>query len=212
MDFFGHSDLELAGVVLVGDRDRGFVAPRLQRLRSHRRHAGLPSSTGTLGAPARRQRLQRHRITDLEQHPHPRFDWKRVQGGGLAYRSSKTAVNAVTLLTAQALGEHFKVNALAPGLRRTYLIAGISPAATRPKPPQEPYTSPCSPTTALPDPLVMGRHPRTLVATSSAEPRSMESVRFTRLDGGHGVPRDFPPGGAAGSLIVSAQGPVDQWS
>ena len=26
----------------------------------------------------------------------PQFDWERVHGGGLAYRSSKTAVNAVT--------------------------------------------------------------------------------------------------------------------
>ncbi len=56
----------------------------------------------------------------------PQFDWERVQGGGLAYRSSKTAVNAVTLLTAQALGDRFKVNALAPGLRRTNLIAGMT--------------------------------------------------------------------------------------
>ena len=58
--------------------------------------------------------------------PNPQFDWERVQGGGLAYRSSKTAVNAVTMLTAQALGEDIKVNALAPGLRRTNLIAGMS--------------------------------------------------------------------------------------
>lgn len=58
--------------------------------------------------------------------PNPQFDWERVRGGGLAYRSSKTAVNAVTLLTAQALGEQFKVNALAPGLRRTNLIAGMT--------------------------------------------------------------------------------------
>ncbi|WP_415976031.1 SDR family NAD(P)-dependent oxidoreductase [Rhodococcus sp. 077-4] len=58
--------------------------------------------------------------------PNPQFDWERVQGGGVAYRSSKTAVNAVTLLTAQALDEKFKVNALAPGLRRTNLIAGMS--------------------------------------------------------------------------------------
>ena len=58
--------------------------------------------------------------------PNPQFDWELVQGGGLAYRSSKTAVNAVTLLTAQALGVDFKVNALAPGLRRTNLIAGMS--------------------------------------------------------------------------------------
>lgn len=58
--------------------------------------------------------------------PNPQFDWERVKGGGLAYRSSKTAVNSVTLLTAQAMGERFKVNALAPGLRRTNLIAGMS--------------------------------------------------------------------------------------
>jgi NAD(P)-dependent dehydrogenase (short-subunit alcohol dehydrogenase family) len=48
-----------------------------------------------------------------------------VKGSGVAYRSSKTAVNAVTLLTAQALGETVKVNALAPGLRRTNLVAGM---------------------------------------------------------------------------------------
>ncbi len=49
-----------------------------------------------------------------------------MQGSGLAYRSSKTAVNAVTMLTAQALGDGIKVNALAPGLRRTNLIDGMS--------------------------------------------------------------------------------------
>jgi NAD(P)-dependent dehydrogenase (short-subunit alcohol dehydrogenase family) len=58
--------------------------------------------------------------------PNPQFDRERVKGGGIAYRSSKTAVNAVTLLTAQALGERTKVNALAPGLRRTNLVAGMS--------------------------------------------------------------------------------------
>jgi NAD(P)-dependent dehydrogenase (short-subunit alcohol dehydrogenase family) len=58
--------------------------------------------------------------------PNPQFDWERVKGGGLAYRSSKSAVNAVTLLTAQALGERFKVNALAPGLRSTNLVPGMS--------------------------------------------------------------------------------------
>lgn len=40
--------------------------------------------------------------------PNPQFDWEAVKGGGLAYRSSKTAVNALTLMTAQALGEPFK--------------------------------------------------------------------------------------------------------
>jgi NAD(P)-dependent dehydrogenase (short-subunit alcohol dehydrogenase family) len=43
-------------------------------------------------------------------------------GGGAAYRSSKTALNALTLFYAQALAaDGFKVNALAPGLRRSDL-------------------------------------------------------------------------------------------
>jgi len=45
-------------------------------------------------------------------------------GAGAAYRSSKTALNALTLCYAQTLvGEGFKVNALAPGLRATDLNA-----------------------------------------------------------------------------------------
>jgi NAD(P)-dependent dehydrogenase (short-subunit alcohol dehydrogenase family) len=57
----------------------------------------------------------------------PQFDWRRVKGGGIAYRSSKTAVNAITLLTAQALeADGILVNALAPGLRQTNLIAGMT--------------------------------------------------------------------------------------
>jgi NAD(P)-dependent dehydrogenase (short-subunit alcohol dehydrogenase family) len=43
------------------------------------------------------------------------------QGRMAAYRSSKTALNAVTVFYAHALGDRFKVNALAPGLRRTDL-------------------------------------------------------------------------------------------
>jgi NAD(P)-dependent dehydrogenase (short-subunit alcohol dehydrogenase family) len=43
-------------------------------------------------------------------------------GAGAAYRSSKAALNALTLFYAQTLAaEGFKVNALAPGLRRTDL-------------------------------------------------------------------------------------------
>jgi NAD(P)-dependent dehydrogenase (short-subunit alcohol dehydrogenase family) len=43
-------------------------------------------------------------------------------GSGAAYRSSKTALNALTVFYAQALaGDGFKVNALAPGLRATDL-------------------------------------------------------------------------------------------
>lgn len=40
-----------------------------------------------------------------------------------AYRSSKTALNMLTVTYAYALGDAFKVNALAPGLRRTGLNA-----------------------------------------------------------------------------------------
>jgi NAD(P)-dependent dehydrogenase (short-subunit alcohol dehydrogenase family) len=45
-------------------------------------------------------------------------------GGAAAYRTSKTALNALTLFYAQALaGEGFKVNSVAPGLRATDLNA-----------------------------------------------------------------------------------------
>ena len=49
-------------------------------------------------------------------------------GAGAAYRSSKAALNALTIYYAQALAAHrsFKVNALTPGLRATNLN---SPAA-----------------------------------------------------------------------------------
>ncbi|MFC0432460.1 SDR family oxidoreductase [Kutzneria buriramensis] len=46
----------------------------------------------------------------------------RYGGSGAAYRSSKAALNALTVFYAQALADDgFKVNALAPGLRRTDL-------------------------------------------------------------------------------------------
>jgi NAD(P)-dependent dehydrogenase (short-subunit alcohol dehydrogenase family) len=54
--------------------------------------------------------------------PEPKFPAAR--GSGAAYRSSKTALNALTVFYAQALaGEGFKVNAVAPGLRATDLNA-----------------------------------------------------------------------------------------
>jgi NAD(P)-dependent dehydrogenase (short-subunit alcohol dehydrogenase family) len=84
--------------------------PALQRS-SHPRIVNISSGTGSL---------------TWNSSSNPQFDWERVQGSGLAYRSSKTAVNAVTLLTAQAVGKRFKVNALAPGLRRTNLQPGMS--------------------------------------------------------------------------------------
>ncbi|WP_248962093.1 SDR family oxidoreductase [Sphaerisporangium perillae] len=54
----------------------------------------------------------------------PEHQFALAAGSSAAYRSSKSAVNAVTLFYAQALAaEGFKVNALAPGLRKTDLNA-----------------------------------------------------------------------------------------
>jgi NAD(P)-dependent dehydrogenase (short-subunit alcohol dehydrogenase family) len=54
--------------------------------------------------------------------PNPQFDY-HTAGRAAAYRSSKTALNALTIYYAQALAADgsFKVNALAPGLRATNL-------------------------------------------------------------------------------------------
>jgi NAD(P)-dependent dehydrogenase (short-subunit alcohol dehydrogenase family) len=55
--------------------------------------------------------------------PNPQFPHE-TGGTGAAYRSSKTALNALTVYYAQALASGgFKVNALAPGLRATDLNA-----------------------------------------------------------------------------------------
>jgi NAD(P)-dependent dehydrogenase (short-subunit alcohol dehydrogenase family) len=55
--------------------------------------------------------------------PNPQFDYQVAgTGSGAAYRSSKTALDALTVFYAQALADDgFKVNALAPGLRATNL-------------------------------------------------------------------------------------------
>jgi NAD(P)-dependent dehydrogenase (short-subunit alcohol dehydrogenase family) len=55
--------------------------------------------------------------------PNPQFDFQAAAtGSGAAYRSSKTALNALTVFYAQALvGDGIKVNALAPGVRATNL-------------------------------------------------------------------------------------------
>lgn len=65
----------------------------------------------------------------------PQFDHRAAStGAGAAYRSSKTALNALTVFYAHALaGDRIKVNALAPGLRATNLnpqaaAAGGDPA------------------------------------------------------------------------------------
>ncbi|WP_338028310.1 SDR family NAD(P)-dependent oxidoreductase [Actinomadura graeca] len=68
----------------------------------------------------------------MEHEPDPQF--ATGSGGAAAYRSSKAALNALTVLYAQTLAdEGFKVNALAPGLRATDLdpraaAAGGDPA------------------------------------------------------------------------------------
>lgn len=61
--------------------------------------------------------------------PNPQFDYQAAgTGSGAAYRSSKTALNALTVFYAQALaGDGVKVNALAPGLRAT----NLNPQAAR---------------------------------------------------------------------------------
>ena len=60
--------------------------------------------------------------------PNPQFDHQAAgTGSGAAYRSSKTALNALTVFYAQALaGDGIKVNALAPGVRATKLNARAS--------------------------------------------------------------------------------------
>jgi NAD(P)-dependent dehydrogenase (short-subunit alcohol dehydrogenase family) len=94
------------GIVSV---TQGFI-PAL-RASLHPRVVNVSSGTGSLA---------------WSSGPNPQFDWEQNEGSGLAYRSSKTAVNAVTLLTARALGDEVKVNALAPGLRRTGLVPGMT--------------------------------------------------------------------------------------
>jgi NAD(P)-dependent dehydrogenase (short-subunit alcohol dehydrogenase family) len=67
--------------------------------------------------------------------PNAQFDFRAAgTGAGAAYRSSKAALNALTVFYAQALADDgIKVNALAPGLRATNLnpraaAAGGDPA------------------------------------------------------------------------------------
>lgn len=66
--------------------------------------------------------------------PNPQFDHRAAATGrGAAYRSSKTALDALTVFYAQALaGDGVKVNALAPGLRATRLNAQAAAAGGDP--------------------------------------------------------------------------------
>ncbi|MFC8674602.1 SDR family oxidoreductase [Streptomyces griseorubiginosus] len=64
-------------------------------------------------------------------NPNPQFT--PGSGGAAAYRSSKAALNALTVLYAQTLAEDgFKVNALAPGIRATDLNPLASAAGNDP--------------------------------------------------------------------------------
>lgn len=64
-------------------------------------------------------------------NPNPQFT--PGNGGAAAYRSSKAALNALTVLYAQTLADDgFKVNALAPGLRATDLTPGAAAAGGDP--------------------------------------------------------------------------------
>jgi NAD(P)-dependent dehydrogenase (short-subunit alcohol dehydrogenase family) len=79
--------------------------PALRRS-AHPRVVNVSSGTGSLG---------------WSTGPNPQFPYE-TGGTGAAYRSSKTALNALTVFYAQALAaDGFKVNALAPGLRATNL-------------------------------------------------------------------------------------------
>jgi NAD(P)-dependent dehydrogenase (short-subunit alcohol dehydrogenase family) len=80
----------------------------LLRQSAHPRIVNVSSGTGSLG---------------WSTGPNPQFPYE-TGGTGAAYRSSKTALNALTVLYAQALAsDGFKINALAPGLRATNLNA-----------------------------------------------------------------------------------------
>jgi NAD(P)-dependent dehydrogenase (short-subunit alcohol dehydrogenase family) len=92
----------------------------LLRRSAHPRIVNISSGTGSL---------------TWSTSPNPQFDFRAAsRGAGAAYRSSKTALNALTVFYAQALeAEGIKVNALAPGLRATNLnpqarAAGGDPA------------------------------------------------------------------------------------
>jgi NAD(P)-dependent dehydrogenase (short-subunit alcohol dehydrogenase family) len=81
--------------------------PQLRRS-AHPRIVNISSGTGSL---------------TWSTGPNPQFDFRLAgRGRGAAYRSSKTALNALTVFYAQALADdRIKVNALTPGLRATNL-------------------------------------------------------------------------------------------
>jgi NAD(P)-dependent dehydrogenase (short-subunit alcohol dehydrogenase family) len=102
-------DTNVFGVVIVTNA----FLPALRRS-PHPRIVNISSGTGSL---------------TWSSGPNPQFDYQQAaasSGRLAAYRSSKAALNALTLFYAQTLApEGFKVNALAPGLRAT----NLNPAA-----------------------------------------------------------------------------------
>lgn len=96
-------DTNVFGVVEVTN---AFLAAL--RRSAHPRIVNVSSGTGSLA---------------WSTEPNPQFAYE-TGGSGAAYRSSKAALNALTVFYAQALASQgFKVNALAPGLRATNLNA-----------------------------------------------------------------------------------------
>jgi NAD(P)-dependent dehydrogenase (short-subunit alcohol dehydrogenase family) len=92
--------------------------PALRRS-AHPRIVNISSGTGSMAASA-------GQVTGVMASPTP-------SGRFAAYRSSKTALNELTLLYAITLAdEGFKVNALAPGARRTDLNANVATAGGDP--------------------------------------------------------------------------------
>jgi NAD(P)-dependent dehydrogenase (short-subunit alcohol dehydrogenase family) len=104
VEVFRHTyETNVFGVVAVTNA----FLPALRRS-AHPRIVNLSSGTGSL---------------TWSTAPNPQFDYRAAgTGSGAAYRSSKAALNALTVFYAQALaGDGVKVNALAPGLRATNL-------------------------------------------------------------------------------------------
>lgn len=86
----------------------------------------VTGATGGIGLQIARQLADRYVSSGTgsltwSTGPNPQLDYQAAgTGAGAAYRSSKAALNALTVFCAQALaGGGVKVSALAPGLRAT---------------------------------------------------------------------------------------------
>jgi NAD(P)-dependent dehydrogenase (short-subunit alcohol dehydrogenase family) len=84
-------------------------------------HQRLLASFAPIRSPSYCQRVQGHLVARGEHWSQSQFAYQ-TGGKGAVYRSSKAALNALTVYYAEALAaQGFKVNALAPGLRATHL-------------------------------------------------------------------------------------------